>query len=98
MIILESLKEEILELFDTLIENGIVFYYGNEYIPTGEITKFDILNDNVVEIELDEFETYEINIDEFIQYHSKEGANYHTWPDIRKLDKKLEELVGVDSV
>ena len=84
-----SLKEEILELFDTLIESGIVFYYGNEYISTGEITKFDILNDNIIEIELDEFETYEVNIDEFIQYHSKEGVNYHTWPDVRRFDSKL---------
>lgn len=94
---MESLKGEVLELFETLIESGIVFYYGNEYIPTGEITKFNILHDNIIEIELDGFEKYEVNIDEFIECHSKEGANYHTWPDIRKFDKKLEELLIMHS-
>lgn len=94
---MKNLKEEVLEIFETLIENGVTFYYGSEVIPTGEITKFDILNDNIIEIELDDFETYEINIDDFIENHSKEGANYHTWPDIRKLDKKLEELFIMDN-
>lgn len=88
----ENLKDEIIELYESLIENGVTFYYGSEAIVTGEVTKFDILDDNKLEIEIDDFETYEINIDDFIEYHSKEGANYHTWPDIRKFDKKLDEL------
>ena len=92
---MENLKEEILEIFEVLIENGVIFYYGSEAIPTGEITKIDILNDNIIEIELDEIETYKINIDEFIENHSKEGANYHTWPDIRKFDTKLSTMNNV---
>ena len=96
MIILEDLKAEVLELFEALVDNSIIFYYGSESIPTGEITKFNILNNNI-EIQIDDFETYEVNIDEFIEYHSKEGANYHTWPDIRKFDKKLEELLIMHS-
>ena len=89
---MENLKEEILELYETLIENGIVFYYGSETISTGEVTRFDILEDNIIEIELDDYETYQIDIDDFIEYHSKEGANYHTWPDIRKFDNKISEI------
>ena len=89
---MENLKEEILELYETLIENGIVFYYGSETISTGEVTKFDILEDEIIEIELDDYETYQINIDDFIEYHSKEGANYHTWPDIRKFDNKISKI------
>lgn len=85
----ENIKDEIIELYETLVENGVAFYYGSESIATGEVTKFNILNGEIIEIELDCFETYEINIDDFIEYHSKEGANYHTWPDIRKFDKKL---------
>ena len=46
----------------------------------------------MLEIELDGFNTYEVSIDDFIEYHSKEGSNYHTWPDIRKFDKKLYEM------
>ena len=93
---MEDLKAEVLELFEALVDNSIIFYYGSESIPTGEITKFNILNNNI-EIQIDDFETYEVNIDEFIEYHSKEGANYHTWPDIRKFDKKLEELLIMHS-
>ncbi|MDY6227614.1 MAG: hypothetical protein SPH93_08115 [Clostridium sp.] len=89
MILLEDLKEEILELYETLIDNGVTFYYGSESIPTGEVTKFDILEDKRIQIELNDFEVYEIDIDDFIEYHSKEGSNYHTWPDIRKFDTKL---------
>lgn len=86
---MENLKEEILELYDTLIENGVTFYYGSESIPTGEVTKFNIIEDSKVEIELNDFETYEIDIYDFIENHSKEGANYHTWPDIRNFDAKI---------
>ena len=89
---MENLKEEILELYETLIENGIVFYYGSETISSGEVTKFDILEDNIIEIELDDYETYQIDIDDFIEYHSKEGANYHTWSEIRNFDNKIRKL------
>lgn len=92
MILLKNLKEEVLELYDTLVENGVAFYYGSESIPTGEITSLDILSDEIIEIELDGFETYKINIDDFIEHHSKEGANYHTWPEIRKFDTKLSTM------
>lgn len=89
---MENLKKEILELYETLIENGIIFYYGSESIPTGELTKFDILEDKKIQIELNDFEVYEIDIDDFIEYHSKEGANYHTWPDIRNFDNKISKM------
>jgi len=88
----ENIKDEIIELYETLVDNGVTFYYGSESIPTGEVTKFDLLNGEIIEIELDDFETYEINIDDFIEHHSKEGANYHTWPDCRKFDNKLSTM------
>lgn len=88
----ENIKDEILEIYETLIENGVTFYYGSEVIPTGEVTSFNIIEKELIEIEIDGFEIYKISIEDFQEYHSKEGANYHTWPDIRKFDKKLEEL------
>lgn len=88
----ENIKDEIIELYETLVDNGVTFYYGSESIPTGEVTKFDLLNGEIIDIELDGFETYEINIDDFIEHHSKEGANYHTWPDCRKFDNKLSTM------
>lgn len=89
---MENIKEEILELYETLIENGVVFLYGNEEIETGGITKFNILENENIEIELDDFEKYEVSIEDFIENHSKEGANYHTWPDIRKFDDLLSKI------
>ncbi|MCF0147046.1 MAG: hypothetical protein HUJ77_01470 [Clostridium sp.] len=88
----ENLRDDILELYETLIESGVTFYYGSESIPTGEVTSFDVLENNNIEIELNDFERYEISIEDFIDYHSKEGANYHTWPDIRKFDSKLSTM------
>lgn len=85
----ENIKDEILEIYETLIENGVTFYYGSEVIPIGEITSFNIIEKELIEIEIDGFEIYKISIEDFQEYHSKEGANYHTWPDIRKFDKKL---------
>ena len=85
-------KEEILRLYETLIENGVIFYYGSEVILTGEITSFDINDEGIINIEVDGFETYEITLDKFQEYHSKEGANYHSWPDIRKFDLKIQEI------
>ena len=46
MIFLESLKEEILELYEILIDNGVTFYYGSESIQTGDVTRFNILENN----------------------------------------------------
>lgn len=89
---MENIKEEIFELYETLIESGVVFLYGNEEIETGEITKFNILENDNIEIELDDFEKYEVSIEDFIDNHSKEGANYHNWPDIRKFDDLLSKI------
>lgn len=93
----ESLKYEIIELYEALVDNGVIFYYGSESISTGEVTKFEIISDEIIEIELDGFETYEINIEDFIEQHSKEGANYHTWPDIRRFDKNIEEFYRMNN-
>lgn len=93
----EEIEKEILAIYETLIENGVSFYYGSEIIPIGEVTSFNILGEEMLEIELDGFNIYEVNTEDFIEYHSKEGANYHTWPDIRKFDKRLVELFGIDN-
>lgn len=90
-------KEEILEIYESLIDNGVIFYYGSETIETGEITSFNIMEENNIEIEINNFETYKITIEEFMEHHSKEGVNYHTWPEVRALDKKLSELLIIDN-
>ena len=60
--------EEVLDIYETLIENGVTFYYGSEIISIGEVTSFNILGEEMLEIELDGFNTYEVSIDDFIEY------------------------------
>ena len=89
---MDNINEDILDIYETLIDNGVTFFYGSEVVETGEITNFNIIDNETLELELDSFNTYEVSFEDFIENHSKEGANYHTWPDIRKFDKLLDEI------
>ncbi|GAB6168680.1 hypothetical protein JCM1393_11400 [Clostridium carnis] len=86
------MKDEILELYNILVENGVIFYYGSESIATGEITNLNINDNGTVIIEINSFENYEIDIEDFIENHSKEGVNYHSWQYVRAFDNKLIEI------
>ena len=77
--------EELIESFDTLVELGVVFHYGSDEIEQGEITKIEFTEDDIVRMELDEFD-----LQDFIENHSKEGNNYHTWNVSRQFDNLLE--------
>ena len=70
--------EELKEKFDTLIELGVVFRYGSEDIEQGEITNI-------------EFTEEEVDLQNFIENHIKEGNNYHTWNVSREFDNLLEK-------
>lgn len=86
-------REELLELYDTLIELGVVFYYGSESVQHGEITSIEFKEDESVRIELDDFNELEIELEEFIENHSKEGNNYHTWHKSREFDTLIASLI-----
>lgn len=83
---IENLKES----FDTLMELGVIFYYGSQEIEQGEITKIQFNEDDTVKLELDEFNEVEVGLEDFIENHSKEGNNYHTWSISRSFDNLLE--------
>ena len=84
-------REELLELYTELIDSGVVFYYGNEEIDNGEITNLEIDDEDIITVEIDHDETLEVDIHEFVENHSKEGANYHSWPTVRKFDGLLSD-------
>ena len=46
-----SIIDDILELYEVLVENGVIFFYGDESISIGEITEFNILNTEVLYIQ-----------------------------------------------
>ena len=82
--------EELIESFYTLIEWGVIFHYGSEEIEQGEITKIEFTEDYTVKLELDESTEVEVDLQDFIENHSKEGNNYHTWNVSRQFDNLLE--------
>ena len=41
-------------------------------------------------LRLDEFTEVEVNLEDFIENHTKEGNNYHTWNVSREFDNLLE--------
>ena len=82
--------EELIESFDTLVELGVIFYYGNEEIEQGEITKIEFTEYDTVKLELDECTEVEVELQDFIENHSKEGNNYHTWNVSRQFDNLLD--------
>ena len=69
--------EKLMESYDTLVELGVIFHYGSEEIEQGEITSI-------------EFTEVEVNLEDFIENHTKEGNNYHTWNVSREFDNLLE--------
>ena len=83
--------EELKEKFDTLIELGVVFRYGSEDIEQWEITNIEFTEDDTVKLELDEFTEEEVDLQNFIENHIKEGNNYHTWNVSREFDNLLEK-------
>ena len=89
----DNIKQEILYIYEALVESGVTFYYGSECIGYGEVTNFILGEDDIIELELNGFEEYEVDIVDFIDNHSKEGVNYHSWNDKRDFDIKLDEII-----
>ena len=69
----------------------IAFEIGSEDIEQGEITNIEFTEDDTVKLELDEFTEEEVDLQDFIENHIKEGNNYHTWNVSREFDNLLEK-------
>ena len=69
----------------------IAFEIGSEDIEQGEITNIEFTEDDTVKLELDEFTEEEVDLQNFIENHIKEGNNYHTWNVSREFDNLLEK-------
>ena len=81
--------EELMELYESLVEAGVTFYYEDEEIAHGEITNITFNEDDTIDIELDESENFTVEIKDFVENHSKEGMNYHCFEAVRKFDKLI---------
>ena len=83
-------NNEFLEVYNTLIDNGVRFYYSDEDMYLGEITSLELTSDNKLEMEIEFNEIFIVEIDEFLYNHSKENVNYHNWESIRLFDNLLK--------
>lgn len=81
--------EELMELYESLVEAGVTLYYEDEEIAHGEVTSLTFNEDDTVDLELDESENFTVEIKSFVENHSKEGMNYHCFETVRKFDKLL---------
>lgn len=80
---------KLIEIYDTLLELGVIFYYGSESVSSGEITSIEFTEDDTVKLKLDDLDEVEVDLDDFIENHSMEGNNYHTWNLSREFDNLL---------
>lgn len=86
-------NNEFLEVYNTLIDNGVRFYYSDEDMYLGEITSLELTSDNKLEMEIEFNEIFIVEIDEFLHNHSKENVNYHNWESIRLFDNLLNNKI-----
>lgn len=89
---MESLKERIIELFNRLTASGVVFYYGDEEIEFGEITRIVQCNNDFITIEVGEELEKDVALEDFKTFHSKENINLYDWVEVREFDRLIEEI------
>ncbi|WP_051623423.1 hypothetical protein [Clostridium hydrogeniformans] len=89
---MEDKKKQLIEVYNILTSSGVYFYYDSEDIQYGEVTNMYIGENSNMFLQIDFEKEYEITLEDFQIYHSKENINYYDWTDIRKFDEILDEL------
>lgn len=89
---MDSLKENLIDLFNRLTASGVIFYYGDEEIEFGEITEICGCNNEFITIEVDEEMKKNVAIEDFKTFHSKENINLYDWLEVREFDRVIEEI------
>ena len=64
--------EELMDIYETLVDAGVTFYYEDEEISHGEVTSLTFNEDDTVDIELDESENFTVEVKDFINNAFKE--------------------------
>lgn len=89
---MESLKNEIIDLYKRLSASGVIFYYGDDEIEFGEITNIEDCNNESILVEVDEENQKMIALENFKIYHSKENINLYDWVEVREFDRRVDEI------
>lgn len=89
---MESLKEKLIDLFNRLTASGVIFYYGDDEVEFGEVTKICDINNEFITIEIEEEIIKDISMENFKVFHSKENINLYDWVEVREFDRLIEEV------
>lgn len=84
-------NDKFLEIYSSLVDNGVRFYYSDEDLYLGEVTSLDIVEDSKLEMEIDFNDTHIVGIEDFLENHTKGNITYHDWESIRIFDELLKE-------
>ncbi|MEG0857820.1 MAG: hypothetical protein RSG52_15245 [Terrisporobacter sp.] len=84
-------SSKFLDSYISLVDNGVRFYYSDENMYLGEVTSLDIIEDSKLEMQIEFNETHIIEIEDFLQNHTKENITYHDWENVRIFDDLLKE-------
>lgn len=89
---MESLKEKIIDLFNSLVASGVIFYYGDDEIEFGEITNIHDCSNEFITVEVEEEIMKEVALQDFKTFHSKENINLYDWIEVREFDRLIEDI------
>lgn len=89
---MNDLKERIIELYISLTESGVRFYYEDDVNSFSEIRELNSCDKEYVDFITEEGNDVKVSLEDFRIYHSKENINLYDWVEIREFDRLLEEL------
>ncbi|MGL5086166.1 MAG: hypothetical protein ACRC68_10715 [Clostridium sp.] len=78
-------------VYTSLTDNGVRFYYSDGEMYLGEVTELKLTDDNKLEMQIEFNEIYIIEIEEFLNNHTKENINYYDWESVRLFDDLLKD-------
>jgi len=89
---MEELGDRIIDLYISLTESGVRFYYEDDTNPFGEIKELNSCDEEYIEFTTDEENQVKVALEDFRINYSKENINLYDWVEIREFDRILEEL------
>ena len=80
-----------LDMYSTLTDNGVRFYYSNDDMCLCEVTSLQLTEDNKLEMQIEFNNMHIVEIEEFLNNHTKENINYYDWESVRQFDDLLKD-------
>ncbi len=89
---MNELNNRIIDIYTSLDESGVRFYYEDDINPFSEIKGLNSCNEKYLWFTTEGENEVKVSLEDFRVYHSKENINLYDWVEIREFDRLLEEL------